>query len=149
MLVSRVLGHHQNLIDFYGCDCGTVEKCLTHRLKKNREPIRVQFGEREGRSIRFRIIFILAEPSGEPLCPVDAGGGVSLEQTTPMKVELFHQRIKVIGQKNCSIDFLLKLCKEKNKHLLLHNKARPLGFPFSLYINVAQTTQNSERLGSQ
>ncbi len=47
----------------------------------------------------IHIILILIKPFGDPSRPVD-GGTVILEETTPIRIEMFHHRIKVINQNN-------------------------------------------------
>ncbi len=47
----------------------------------------------------IHIIFILIKPFSESSCPVDAGMD-SVEETTPIRIEMFHLRIKVITQNN-------------------------------------------------
>ena len=47
----------------------------------------------------IHIIFILIKPFSDPSCPMD-GGIVILEETTPIRIEMFHHRIKVITQNN-------------------------------------------------
>ena len=42
-------------------------------------------------------IFILIKPFSDPLCPMD-GGIVILEETIPIRIEMFHYRIKVITE---------------------------------------------------
>lgn len=52
-------------------------------------------------------IFILINPFSEPLCPVD-GGGVILDETTPIRIEMFPQNIKLIRQKNITLNIPFK-----------------------------------------
>ena len=47
----------------------------------------------------IHIIFILIKPFSDPSCPMD-GSIVILEETTPIRIEMFHHRIKVITQNN-------------------------------------------------
>ncbi len=47
----------------------------------------------------IHIIFILIKPFSDPSCPAD-GGIVILEETTPIRIEMFHHRIKVTTQNN-------------------------------------------------
>ncbi len=47
----------------------------------------------------IHIIFMLIKPVSDPSFPVD-GGIVILEETTPVRIEMFHHRIKVITQNN-------------------------------------------------
>lgn len=44
-------------------------------------------------------LFIPIEPFSEPLCPVDMGEDM-LDETTLIRMEMFHHRIKVISQRN-------------------------------------------------
>ena len=61
----------------------------------------------------IHIIFILIKPFSDPSCPMD-GGIVILEETSPIRIEMFHQRIKVIIQINfvliCRSDQTLAKC---------------------------------------
>ncbi len=45
------------------------------------------------------IIFILIKPFSDPLCHVDAGMA-TLEETFPIRIEMFHLSIKAITQNN-------------------------------------------------
>lgn len=45
------------------------------------------------------IIFILIKPFSDPLCPMDENINI-LEGTTPIRIEMFHLRIKVISKNN-------------------------------------------------
>lgn len=72
-------------------DDGGEEHCLTHQTISHKCLTRLRSGDCKGHSIEQRtamIIFTLINPFSEPLCPVD-GGGVSLEETTPIRIEMF------------------------------------------------------------
>ena len=47
----------------------------------------------------IHIIFILIKAFSDPSCPV-SWGIVILEETTPIRTEMFHQRVNVITQNN-------------------------------------------------
>ena len=46
----------------------------------------------------IHIIFILIKPFSDPSCPMD--GGIDSQETTTIRIEMFHHRIKVIAQNN-------------------------------------------------
>lgn len=49
------------------------------------------------------IISIFIQPFKKPSCS-ESGGGVMLEETPPIMIEMFHHKIKVIGQKNIVVN---------------------------------------------
>jgi hypothetical protein len=46
------------------------------------------------------IIFMLIKPFSDDSCPVD-GGNVILEETTPIRIETIHHRLKVTTLNGC------------------------------------------------
>ena len=46
------------------------------------------------------IVFMLIKPFSDHSCPVD-GDIVFLEETTPIRIEMLHLRLKVINQNGC------------------------------------------------
>lgn len=57
--------------------------------------------------VTYNLHHFQPEAFGKILCPVDEGG-VILEQTLPIRMELFHHRVKVISWMNLS-----SFCAEK------------------------------------
>uniref|UniRef100_A0A667YL35 RING-type E3 ubiquitin transferase n=1 Tax=Myripristis murdjan TaxID=586833 RepID=A0A667YL35_9TELE len=83
-------------------DDGGRERCLTYRTQMSlRYSAGLRCGDCEGHSIMIYIIFILTKT-----CPVD---GVILEESTPIRIQMFYHRSKVITQNNCVL-----ICSESS-----------------------------------
>ncbi len=85
------------------------------------------------------IIFTLIKPFSDPLCPMD-GGIFIVEKTTPIRIEMFHHRAKVITQNNfvliCS-EMLLNYIEASAFDMFLHSfiQVLPLICPPSVHVN--------------